>query len=105
MTEAKSGNSEGFTHVDGRISVRSNGGRLLRRIRTRFGRRKLDGTQLGGKAGEMTTQSLPHFWRDIVVVLAAKLVLLTCLYVAFFSPSHRPPADTAAVTARLIGHS
>ncbi|HUO98993.1 MAG TPA: hypothetical protein VMU01_10010 [Rhizomicrobium sp.] len=45
-------------------------------------------------------------WQDIALVLAAKLVLLTCLYVAFFSPSHRPAADAAAVSARLLdsGH-
>jgi hypothetical protein len=46
----------------------------------------------------------PRLWRDIAVVLAAKLVLLTCLYVAFFAPSHRPPADTAAVTEHMLGH-
>jgi hypothetical protein len=45
----------------------------------------------------------PHLWRDIAVVLAAKVVLLTCLYLAFFSPSHRIVADPAAVTARLLG--
>ena len=48
----------------------------------------------------------PRLWRDIAIVLAAKLVLLTGLYAAFFSPSHRPAADTAAVSARLLdsGH-
>lgn len=45
---------------------------------------------------------MKQFWRDIAVVLAAKLVLLTCLYFAFFSPSHRPLADSAAVSARLL---
>jgi hypothetical protein len=45
----------------------------------------------------------PHLWKDIAVVLAAKVVLLTGLYVAFFSPSHRVVADTAAVSARLLG--
>ncbi len=42
-------------------------------------------------------------WKDIAIVLAAKLVLLTGLYVAFFSPSHRITADTAAVSAKLLG--
>jgi hypothetical protein len=45
-----------------------------------------------------------RLWRDIAVVLTAKLVLLTCLYFAFFSPSHRPAADSAAVSERLLGH-
>jgi hypothetical protein len=42
-------------------------------------------------------------WKDIVAVLTIKAILLTCLYVAFFSPSHRTVADTAAVSARLLG--
>jgi hypothetical protein len=42
-------------------------------------------------------------WKDIVVVLAIKMVLLTGLYVAFFSPSHRTVADPAAVSERLLG--
>jgi hypothetical protein len=46
----------------------------------------------------------PHLWRDIAVVLTAKFVLLTCLYLAFFSPPHRPAADAAAVSERLLGH-
>lgn len=50
------------------------------------------------------TQPVSHLWRDIAVVLAAKMVLLTCLYFAFFTPSHRPAADAAAVSARLVGH-
>ncbi|MDR3527482.1 MAG: hypothetical protein P4L57_09390 [Rhizomicrobium sp.] len=42
-------------------------------------------------------------WKDIVAVLAMKLVLLLCLYFAFFSPSHRIVANTATVTDRLFG--
>ncbi len=45
----------------------------------------------------------PILWKDIVAVLTIKVVLLTCLYVAFFSPSHRTVADTAAVSDRLLG--
>jgi hypothetical protein len=45
----------------------------------------------------------PRLWKEIAVVLAAKLVLLTCLYAAFFSPSHRIVADAPAVSARLLG--
>jgi hypothetical protein len=45
----------------------------------------------------------PILWKDIVTVLTIKAVLLTCLYVAFFSPSHRIVADPAAVSARLLG--
>jgi hypothetical protein len=61
----------------------------------------LDETDLGWEEGHMKR---PRLWRDIAVVLAAKLVLLTCLYVAFFAPSHRPAADAAAVSERLLGH-
>lgn len=45
----------------------------------------------------------PQLWKDIAVVLAAKVVLLTGLYFAFFSPSHRTVADSTAVSARLLG--
>lgn len=44
-----------------------------------------------------------HYWREIAVVLAAKLVLLTCLYIAFFGPSHRVHADAQTVAARILG--
>ena len=46
----------------------------------------------------------PHLWRDIVIVLTVKLILLTCLYVAFFGPSHRPDTDAAAVSAKLLNN-
>jgi len=42
-------------------------------------------------------------WKDIVAVLVMKLVLLFGLYFAFFSPSHRIVANSAAVTDRLFG--
>ncbi|MDE1987002.1 MAG: phosphoglycerate mutase [Alphaproteobacteria bacterium] len=45
----------------------------------------------------------PHFWRDISILLVAKLVMLTCLYFLFFGPSHRPLADSAAVSAQILG--
>jgi hypothetical protein len=45
----------------------------------------------------------PILWKDIVAVLTIKIVLLACLYGAFFSPSHRIVADTAAVSTRLLG--
>jgi len=62
--------------------------------------RKLDGTRLG--PDNMNRSGRLHLWQDIALALAAKLVLLTCLYAAFFGPSHRPPADAAAVSARLL---
>ncbi|WP_327037224.1 cytochrome oxidase putative small subunit CydP [Lysobacter capsici] len=40
--------------------------------------------------------------RRVVVAIAAKLVLLTFLYLMFFSPSHRPRIDDAAVDRHLI---
>ena len=45
----------------------------------------------------------PILWKDIVAILTIKLVLLSGLYVAFFTPSHRTVADGAAVSARLFG--
>ena len=41
-----------------------------------------------------TTRSTP--WRDIALALMLKFALLAMLYLAFFSPSHRAPADIAA---------
>jgi hypothetical protein len=62
------------------------------------------GAKLGEKEREMNSEKLRRlYWRDIAVILAAKLVMLTCLYLLFFGPSHRPPADSAAVTARVLG--
>jgi hypothetical protein len=37
----------------------------------------------------------PRPWRDIVLAVLLKFALLIVLYVAFFSPSHRAPADIA----------
>jgi hypothetical protein len=63
--------------------------------------RRLDfGPGLGAEEQEMKR---PILWKDIVTVLAIKLVLLICLYVAFFSPSHRTVADADAVSAHLLG--
>lgn len=42
--------------------------------------------------------------RRIALTIAAKLALLTALYLLFFSPSHRPPVDAGAVD-RLFLHS
>jgi hypothetical protein len=39
--------------------------------------------------------SRPSLGRDITVVLACKLVALTLLWLAFFSPSHQPSASVA----------
>jgi hypothetical protein len=47
----------------------------------------------------------PHLWREIAILLGAKLLALSCLYFLFFGPSHRPLADAAAVSARILGLS
>ena len=39
---------------------------------------------------------------EIGLLLAAKLVALTVLYYAFFSPAHRTVTDTGAVAARVL---
>jgi len=41
--------------------------------------------------------------RDIFVALSLKIMLLAILYGLFFSPSHRPPADAAAIATALVG--
>jgi len=38
----------------------------------------------------------PVLWRDIVLALTLKVVLLGVLYMAFFTPAHRPSVSTAA---------
>lgn len=40
--------------------------------------------------------------RRIALAIAAKLALLTALYLLFFSPSHRPPVDAGAVDRLLL---
>jgi hypothetical protein len=45
----------------------------------------------------------PRLWREITAVLAIKVVLLACLFFAFFSPSHRTVVNRAAVSDRLLG--
>jgi len=47
----------------------------------------------------------PRYWREIAILLVAKLLALTCLYFLFFGPSHRPLADSAAVSAHILGAS
>ena len=70
----------------------------------RFGRRTLDETKLGKEERRMSIRR-PLLWREIAILLAAKLLALTCLYFLFFGPSHRPLADAAAVSARILGLS
>jgi hypothetical protein len=46
----------------------------------------------------MSTRNLtagPKPWRDIALAMTLKVILLVVLYVGFFSPSHRAPADIA----------
>jgi hypothetical protein len=42
-----------------------------------------------------TVTAVPKPWRDLVLAMTLKVVLLAVLYVAFFSPLHRAPADIA----------
>lgn len=42
--------------------------------------------------------------RRVVTAIAAKLALLAVLYLMFFSPSHRPRVDDAAVDRHLLPH-
>ncbi|MDE2133290.1 MAG: hypothetical protein KGJ49_01685 [Alphaproteobacteria bacterium] len=47
----------------------------------------------------------PLLWREIALLLAAKVLALACLYLLFFGPAHRPLADTAVVSAHLLGRA
>ena len=40
--------------------------------------------------------------REITILLAVKVVALSCLYFLFFDPSHRPLADTGTVSAHIM---
>ncbi len=46
----------------------------------------------------MTQQTM--LGRELAIVIVAKILLLLLLYWLFFSPAHRPVADTAA---HLVG--
>ena len=43
--------------------------------------------------------------RDVVLALALKGALLAAIYVLFFGPAHRSPADAAATAKALVGAS
>ncbi len=43
----------------------------------------------------MSAQTITGTWRDLVLAMMLKFALLVALYAAFFSPSHRAPADIA----------
>jgi hypothetical protein len=102
MTEAKFFQTKQVTPVGGRCLVCGDGDSRINRFCRRFGRRNLDGTKLGKGERQMSIRR-PLLWREIAILLAAKLLALTCLYFLFFGPSHRPLADAAAVSARILG--
>ena len=104
MTEAKFPQRKEMTHVGGRGLVRGDGDSVINRFCGRIGRRNLDGTKLGKEERPMSIRR-PHIWREIAILLGAKLLALSCLYFLFFGPSHRPLADAAAVSARILGLS
>jgi hypothetical protein len=75
----------------------------LERFRAMPCGRKLAAAKPGEAPRQMNASaSKPRLGRDIAIVLAAKLVLLTILYLAFFAPADRPQSDSAAVTAKLL---
>jgi hypothetical protein len=104
MTEAKFFQRKEMTHVGGRGVVRGDGDSLFNHFCGRLGRRNLDGAKLGKEERQMIIRR-PLLWREIAILLGAKLVALSCLYFLFFGPSHRPLADAAAVSARILGLS
>ncbi|MBU6297882.1 MAG: hypothetical protein KGJ79_12930 [Alphaproteobacteria bacterium] len=104
MTEAKSTRFGGKFHDNGRSAVFGPYNSDFGNFCGRSGGRRLVGAKLGEEKRKMTPAARrPHFWRDIAILLAAKLVMLTSLYFLFFGPSHRPLADSAAVSARILG--
>jgi hypothetical protein len=42
-------------------------------------------------------------WREITFALLAKVAALAVLYLAFFSPSHRPHLSPADMAQKLVG--
>lgn len=55
----------------------------------------------------MSTPRASEIWRsrlrrDIGWLLLAKLAVLLLLWALFFSPTHRPPNDPAAVAERML---
>ena len=100
MTEAKP-----FQRKQGLlVGSLGDGDSRINRFCGRIGRRTLDGTKRGKEERRMSIRR-PLLWREIAILLGAKLVALTCLYFLFFGPSHRPLADAAAVSARILGLS
>ena len=102
MTEAKFFQRTEMSHVGGRGVVRGDGDSRINRFCGRIGRRTLDRTKQGKEERQMSIRR-PHLWREIAILLGAKLLALSCLYFLFFGPSHRPLADAAAVSARILG--
>jgi hypothetical protein len=45
----------------------------------------------------------PRLGRDIAVALAIKLVLLSAIYLLFFSSANRPPSNAAATATAVAG--
>lgn len=41
-------------------------------------------------------------WQEITLALALKVALLTLIWLAWFSPTHEIPVDTAQVASHLI---
>jgi hypothetical protein len=100
----KNDSNEGKAHVDGRSTVSRANDSIIDRFCRGPGKRNVVGAKLGEKEREMISGTRRRlYWRDIAAILAVKLVMLTCLYLLFFGPSHRPPADSAAVAARVLG--
>ena len=103
MTEAKFFQRTENAHVAGRSLVCGDVDSRINRFWSRIGRRKLVGAKLGGEVRQMSRAGRrPLLRREIAILLAAKLLALTCLYLLFFSPSHRPLADSAAVSAQIL---
>jgi len=93
---------EGNANVTGRIVVLGARDSRVNYFCSRFGRRKLERTTLGEEKRKMTSARRPLLWREITILLAVKVAALTCLYLLFFDPSHRPLADTSTVSAHVL---
>lgn len=62
-----------------------------------------DGPPPGSVHGPVATPRLKRVLvRGIAATIAVKLALLIVLYLLFFSPSHRPHIDDAAVDRLLL---
>ncbi len=59
----------------------------------------MDSTTRGHRHGSRAARPL----HEVILALMLKACLLAAIYILFFSPAHRPPANPAATANALLG--